>query len=290
MKRLVIQLPGLDEDTVGGIASQIGRAADDRWPGGAFWRGVGIASDQARALAERYGVDAALVPDALRLGDFGLLTLDMDSTLINVECIDELADLAGHKDAVAAITEAAMRGEIADFSESLRRRLALLAGAPDTLLQRVMDDRVRLNPGAERLLGAARSAGLHTLLVSGGFTFFADRLAGRLALDSVLANELEIVDGRLTGRVVGPIVDASAKRSRLLATTERLGIAPTRAIAIGDGANDMPMMEAAGLSVAFHAKPVVRARASCALDHCGLDAVLNLFADQCPVPLGPPRA
>ena len=214
----------------------------------------------------------------LSLAQFRLIAFDMDSTLINIECIDEIAAIAGKGREVAAITEAAMRGEIADFKESLRRRLALLAGTPATALERVYNERLALNPGAEALVGAAKRAGLQVLLVSGGFTYFTSRLVPRLAIDHARANELEIADGRLTGRVVGDIVDAAGKRDALLDTCRAIGCQPTQAIAVGDGANDLEMMRVAGLSVAFHAKPKVRAQANVAIESGGLDRLLEVFA------------
>ena len=204
------------------------------------------------------------------------IAFDMDSTLINIECIDEIADAAGKKAEVAAITEAAMRGEITDFSESLRRRVALLAGVSAEFLAEVYTQRLRLNPGATELLAAAREAGWATLLVSGGFTYFADRVRERLQIDTAFSNTLEIVDGRLTGRVLGAIVDGAAKRQHLLDLCARLGCEPSQAIAVGDGANDLPMMGAAGLSVAFHAKPKVREQAMLAINDGGLDRLLEV--------------
>ncbi len=217
----------------------------------------------------------------LRLADYRLAAFDMDSTLISIECVDELADVVGRKAEVAAITEAAMHGEIADYKDSLRRRVALLEGAPESALQAVYDERLRLNPGVERFVGACRAAGLHTLLVSGGFTFFAERVRARLAIDEARANVLEIADGRLTGRMVdqpwGDICDGAEKRRALLQTCTRLGIEPARAIAIGDGANDLPMMAAAGLSIAFHAKPAVREQAMIAITRGGMDRALEIL-------------
>lgn len=218
----------------------------------------------------------------LRLADFRLIAFDMDSTLINIECVDEIADAAGRKAEVAAITEAAMRGEIADYKESLRQRVALLKGVPVTALHQVYEQRLRLNPGAETLVRACQAAGLKTLLVSGGFTFFTDRIRDRLRLDYTRSNVLEVKDERLTGRMVdqpwGDICDGAEKRRMLLETCERLGIGPRQAIAVGDGANDLPMMGEAGLSVAYHAKPAVRERAMVAIDEGGLDRMLELAA------------
>jgi phosphoserine phosphatase len=216
-----------------------------------------------------------------RLADFGLVAFDMDSTLIDIECVDEIAAAAGLKAEVAAITEATMRGEIADFKESLRRRVALLAGVPKSALHEIATHRLRLNPGVERFVEAVRAAGLKTLLLSGGFTFFSDRVAARLHIDRARANVLEIVDGRLTGRLVaqdwGDIVDGAEKRRTLLGMCEELGLPASRAIAVGDGANDLPMMAAAGLSIAFHAKPKVREQASIAIDEGGMDRALEIL-------------
>ena len=218
----------------------------------------------------------------LRLADFRLAAFDMDSTLIDIECIDEIAAAAaGLKAEVAAITEATMRGEIADFKESLRRRVALLRGIPEQALQHVYDERLRLNPGVETFVAALRAAGLKTLLVSGGFTFFSDRVAQRLQLDYTRANVLEIADGKLTGRLVdqdwGDICDGEEKRRMLVQTCAALGIASTQAIAVGDGANDLPMMGAAGLSIAYHAKPAVREKAMLAINEGGMERALEIL-------------
>jgi phosphoserine phosphatase len=216
----------------------------------------------------------------LRLADFRLIAFDMDSTLINIECVDEIADAAGRKAEVAAITEAAMRGEIADYKDSLRRRVALLAGVPVQALESVYRERLRLNPGAQALVAACQSAGLKTLLVSGGFTFFTDRVRDRLKLDFTRSNVLEVAGGQLTGRMVdqpwGDICDGAEKRRMLLETCARIGCAPRQAIAVGDGANDLPMMGEAGLSVAYHAKPRVREQAMVAIDDGGLDRLLEV--------------
>jgi len=217
----------------------------------------------------------------LALADFRLAAFDMDSTLISIECVDEIADHAGRKAEVAAITEAAMRGEIADYKESLRRRVALLKGVPESALHAVYEQRLRLNPGVERFVGACKSARLHTLLVSGGFTFFSDRVRDRLGIDDTRSNVLEIEGGALTGRMLeqpwGDICDGAEKRRATLAACARLGIAPAQALAVGDGANDLPMMEAVGLSIAFHAKPAVRARATVAITSGGLDRALEVL-------------
>jgi phosphoserine phosphatase len=215
-----------------------------------------------------------------RLADFCLIAFDMDSTLINIECVDEIAAAAGRKAEVAAITEAAMRGEIADYKDSLRRRVALLAGVPVEALEQVWRERLQLNPGAEALVRACQAAGLKTLLVSGGFTFFTDRVRDRLGLDFTRSNVLEIAAGQLTGRLVdqpwGDICDGDEKRRMLEQTCAQLGLAPRQAIAVGDGANDLPMMAIAGLSVAYHAKPKVREQAMVAIDSGGLDRLLEV--------------
>ena len=216
---------------------------------------------------------------APRLADFRLMVFDMDSTLINIECVDEIADAAGLKAQVAAITEATMQGVITDFKDSLRQRVALLRGIPLAHLERVYAERLRLNPGAQVLVNAARSAGLKTLLVSGGFTFFADRVKDTLGIDFARSNHLEIKDGILTGRLVdqcwGDICDGAEKRRTLLELASLMGIAPEQAIAVGDGANDLPMMGVSGLSVAYHAKPKVRAQAQVAINEGGLDRLLE---------------
>jgi len=229
------------------------------------------------AYCGAHALDYAYIDPNAQLADFGLVAMDMDSTLITIECIDEIADFCGLKAEVAAITEASMRGEIKDFNESLTRRVALLKGLDAGALERVYEERLRLSPGAERMLEGARAAGLKTLLVSGGFTFFTERLKTRLGLDYTRANTLEIVDGKLTGKVVGDIVNAEEKARTLIDTCAKIGIEPKRAIAMGDGSNDLKMMAEAGLSVAFRAKPVVRQSASVAFNFVGLDGLLRLF-------------
>jgi phosphoserine phosphatase len=221
----------------------------------------------------------------LQLAQFKLIAFDMDSTLINIECVDEIADAVGLKEEVAAITEAAMRGEIADYKDSLRRRVALLRGVTVADMELVYTHRLQLNPGAEKLVQACKAAGLRTLLVSGGFTFFTDRIRDRLGIDVTRANVLEIESGpncgQLTGRMVdqpwGDICDGAEKRRMLLETCAGLGISPKQAIAMGDGANDLPMMREAGLSVAYHAKPAVREQAMVAIDEGGLDRLLEVL-------------
>lgn len=229
------------------------------------------------AYCGTHALDYAFIEPHAQLSDFGLVAMDMDSTLITIECIDEIADFCGLKAEVAAITEASMRGEIKDFNESLTRRVALLKGLDANALERVYEERLRLSPGAERMLEGARAAGLKTLLVSGGFTFFTERLKARLGIDYTRANTLDIVDGKLTGKVIGEIVNADVKARMLRETCQAIGIDPNRAIAMGDGSNDLKMMAEAGLSVAFRAKPVVREAASVAFNFVGLDGLLRLF-------------
>ena len=216
----------------------------------------------------------------LQLSQFKLVAFDMDSTLINIECIDEVADAAGRKAEVAAITEAAMRGEIADYKDSLRQRVALLRGVPASALAEVYEERLRLNPGAQNLVQACQNAGLRTLLVSGGFTYFTDRIRDQLGIDFTRSNVFEIDNGVLTGRMVdqpwGDICDGDEKRRMLLQTCQQLGISPAQSIAMGDGANDLPMMGLAGLSVAYLAKPKVREQAMVAIHAGGLDRLLEV--------------
>ena len=230
----------------------------------------------------------------LQLSDFKLIAFDMDSTLINIECVDEIADFAGRKAEVSAITEAAMRGEITDFKDSLRRRVALLQGVTVADLQAVYTQRLQLNPGAQALVDTCKKAGLKVLLVSGGFTFFAERVRGRGGIDFVRSHILEVEpragsnqltgpgqqQGTLTGRLVdqswGDICDGAEKRRTLLEVASLLGITPAQCIAMGDGANDLPMMDVAGLSVAYHAKPKVREQAMVAINSGGLDRLLEV--------------
>ena len=226
--------------------------------------------------AQAAQLDATYMMGQRELGEFKLVAMDMDSTLITIECIDEIADMQGLKPQVAAITEAAMRGEL-DFAASLKQRVALLEGLDASALQRVYDERLQLSPGAEKMLAAVQAAGLKTLLVSGGFTFFTERLKQRLGLDYTHANELEIIDGKLTGKVLGGIVDAEEKQRTVERVCAEMGIAPSQAIVMGDGANDLKMMGIAGLSGAFRAKPVVRSQADVALNFVGLDGILNIL-------------
>lgn len=234
------------------------------------------AFDALIPLIEAEKLDWAFIEADKKLSDFGLIAFDMDSTLITIECIDELADFAGKKAEVSAVTEAAMRGEM-DYRESLRRRLALLAGLDARVLARVFAERLLLSPGARELLEAAQNAGLRTAILSGGFTYFTERLRIELGFDFATSNELEISGGKLTGCVVGEIVDAEAKAHHLTRLTRELGLKPEQVIAVGDGANDLLMMAQAGLSVAFRAKPATRAKASLAINFGGLHSLLNIL-------------
>ena len=218
---------------------------------------------------------------SLRLRDFKLIAFDMDSTLINIECVDEIADAVGRKAEVAAITEAAMQGEITDYKESLRQRVDLLRGVSVADMDRIYRERLRINPGAAELVAACKKAGLKVLLVSGGFTHISDRVRDHLGIDYSRANQLEVQNDKLTGRMLaqpwGDICDGEEKRRMLLQTCDLLGISAKQSIAMGDGANDLPMMGEAGVSVAYHAKPVVRAAANICINSGGLDRLLSVL-------------
>jgi len=229
----------------------------------------------AYCVAQR--LDCAFVPEHLTLSNIGLLVMDMDSTLIAIECIDEIADMFNIKPQVAAITESAMRGEI-EFAESLRRRVALLKGLDESALQRVYDERLKLSPGAEHMIATLKANGVKTMLVSGGFTFFTDRLKQKLGLDFAEANVMNIVNGKITGNVLGELLDAQAKADYLTQTRLRLGLKQEQVIALGDGANDLKMMAVAGAGIAYHAKPVVQAQATFALNYTGLEGVIGLLS------------
>ncbi len=273
---LVIQ--GLDVETsdLKQLAKLAGASGIEKLDDRAFrLRGGRPAAGIAGLGAERR-LDFAFVPRERRLADFRLLVMDMDSTLITIETVDELADMVGLKTEVATITGQAMRGEI-EYDESLRRRVALLKGLEESALQRVYDERLKLTPGADALLRKTRALGMKTLLVSGGFTYVTDRLKTRLGLDHCHSNVLEIADGKLTGNLLGAIVNADGKREALLEVRDKLGISRERVIGIGDGANDLKFLAECGVSVAFHAKPIVRDKTTHAISYVGLDGVLHLF-------------
>jgi len=233
-------------------------------------------AEVARFCAEQL-LDCAVVPDQQRLNQFGLCVMDMDSTLISIECIDEIADMMGIKPQIAEITEAAMRGEL-DFAASLKKRVALLKGLPESALHRVIEERLQLNPGAQAWITACKAHRISTMVVSGGFTFFANHVKQLLGLDYAVSNTLEIVDGKLTGNILGDIVDAQRKADELVKLRDQLGLKPEQTIAIGDGANDLKMMAAAAIGIAYHAKPVVQQQATYALNHTGLDGAINLLS------------
>lgn len=226
---------------------------------------------------DTHHVDTALLDAPYRWQDFSVLAMDMDSTVITIECVDEIADFCGKKDEVSAITEAAMRGEIKDYAESLRRRVTLLAGLDAGVLQEVIRYRLKFTPGVKELVAAANTHGLHTLLVSGGFIQFTDFVSEKIGFKETRSNTLEIAEGKLTGRLLGKIVDASVKKATMLAACRRFGVTGKRAIAVGDGANDLEMMKASGLSIAHRAKPAVTAQAMQAIAYGGLDNVLDWF-------------
>lgn len=277
MMHLVVQAPRLEDADVAELLRASLAASATRLAAGA----VRIDDVEPSAaiigfcVARRF--DVAYVPAGRRIDRVGLVAMDMDSTLITIECIDEIADMQGIKPQIAAITAAAMRGEI-DFVESLRRRVGLLAGLDVEALERVYDERLRLSPGAEGMLAAFKANGAKTMLVSGGFTFFTERLKARLGLDYTASNVLEIRTGKLTGRVTGDIVDAAGKAAAVQRLRDDPGMAGKLFVGIGDGANDLPMLAVADVSIAYHAKPVVRERTTHQINHCGLDAVINLFA------------
>ena len=278
---LVVQSPALSTDLIEQAAA-IAEASGVQRIGTTAARLLAVNDNtdtRAEILAwgERSLVDTAYVLAGSRLRDCKVLAMDMDSTLINIECIDEIAAFGGVKEQVASITEAAMRGEIKDFSESLTRRVAFLKGLSADVLQSVYEQKLRFNPGAEKLVATAKQAGLKVLLVSGGFTFFTEKLKARIGLDAAHANVLGAENGLLTGHVVGRILDAQGKADTLRAFAQDCGATANQIIAIGDGANDLKMLGLADYSVAYRAKPVVRTQAKFALNVSGLDGVLNWF-------------
>ena len=273
---LVVQGPALSRGDIEALSLLVKPGAVEPVAPHAFRLRRAMKNEGVAALCEARRIDHAWIPEGRRFADLKLVAMDMDSTLISIECIDELGDLAGRKTEIAGITAQAMRGEI-EYRESLRRRVRALAGLPETGLAEIYEKRLTLTPGAEALVGACKKHGVKLLLVSGGFTFFTERLKQRLGLDYTISNVLEVKDGKLSGELLGDIVDADAKAAKFVSVLQQLGGTKEQSVAIGDGANDLKMMAEAGLSVAFHAKPVVRAQADCAINWCGLDAVVNLF-------------
>jgi phosphoserine phosphatase len=274
---LVIQGADIETRDPKELAKLAGASAIDRLSATAFrlcgaQPAAGIAEFCATAR-----LDHGFVPEGRRLTDFRLLVMDMDSTLITMETIDELADMVNIKAEVAAITSQAMRGEI-EYDESLRRRLALLKGLDESALQRAYDERLKFSPGAERMLAKVRAAGIKTLLVSGGFTYMTDRLKTRIQLDYTHSNVLEIINGKLTGAVIGEIVNADAKLAALRRIAADIGASKEQIAGVGDGANDLKFLAECGVSFAYHAKPVVREKTTYAINQAGLDAMLCLLS------------
>lgn len=273
---LVVQGPEATGLRAAALA-EMSRAAAIEQIGERAWRLRGAERHAGiAAWCDAHRLDHAWVPEDRRLADLRLVALDMDSTLITIECIDEIGEAVGKRAEISALTAQAMRGEI-DYAASLRQRVALLAGLSEDVLEDVYDEKLRLSPGAEPFAAACRNKGIKLLLVSGGFSFFTERLRERLKLDDTLSNVLEIEGGKLTGRVLGGIVDAGAKAAKFHQFARRLGAKREQTAAIGDGANDLKMMAEAGVSIAWRAKPIVRAHATHSLNHAGMDGVLNFF-------------
>lgn len=274
--RLVIQAHLLASAHIEVISNLLGTNGFKQLADNAYATRVSASMPEVAAYCAEHQIDCAFVQDSHSLDKFGLVVMDMDSTAITIECIDEVADMYGLKPQISAITESAMRGEI-EFAESLRRRVALLAGLDESALQRVYDERLKLSPGLLQLVAACKTQGIRTLLVSGGFTFFADRVKALAGLDYAHSNVLDIANGKLTGKIIGDIVDAQAKADSLTRIRNELGLTPQQTIAIGDGANDLKMMAAAGIGIAYHAKPIVQQQATYTLNHSGLDGALALL-------------
>jgi len=273
---LVVQGPDVETTALKELAKLSGAAGIEQAAPNVFRLPGAKPADGIAELCAKQRLDHAFVPEERRLADFRLLVTDMDSTLITIETIDELADLVGKKSQVSEITAQAMRGEI-PYDESLRRRVAVLKGMPETELDRVYIERVKLSPGGDRLIAGVKKAGMKILLVSGGFTHVTDKLKAKLKLDYSRANTLKVAGGKLTGEIEGSIVNADVKREALVAVRDELGITKEQIIAVGDGANDLKFMAEAGVSVAYHAKPVVNRAATHAISYAGLDGLLHLF-------------
>lgn len=276
MQRLVLQGPQLDKDIVGRIATELKGMFEIRHH---FFRMVvknNVSLEQLVDLRSRYSIDINILPEGFDPNDVRLLITDMDSTFINIECVDEIADFMDIKPKVAAITTAAMRGEI-NFETSLTKRIELLEGLSADALDHVYQERLQLNPGGENMIAGLKSRNIRIALVSGGFSYFTKRLKQRYQLDYTLSNTLEISNDKLTGKVHGEIVGAGAKADFLIQLCKQLGINPRQVVAMGDGANDLKMMKLAGLGIAYHAKPAVQAEADVVLNHCGLEGVLGLL-------------
>jgi len=274
---LVIQGAEIETHDLKELAKLAGASAIERLSATAFRLCNAQPAAGIAELCATAKLDHGFVPEDRKLTDFRLLVMDMDSTLITMETIDELADMVNIKAEVAAITERAMRGEI-EYDQSLRERLALLKGLDESALQRVYDERLKFSPGAERMLEKARAAGIKTLLVSGGFTYMTDRLKSRVKLDYTHSNVLEIIDGKLTGKVIGEIVNADAKLAAMRRVAAEIGASKEQIAGVGDGANDLKFMAECGVSFAYRAKPVVREKTTYAINHAGLDAMLCLLS------------
>lgn len=274
---LIIQGLEIENSDLRALAKLAGANEIERITGEAFRLKNAVRREHIAEYCADAGLDFAFVEPTVQLTDFRLIAMDMDSTLLAIESIDEIADMHGMKPRVAEITQRTMRGEIV-FEESLRQRTALLQDLDEDALQQVYDNRVRLSPGAERMLQQVKKAGIRTMVISGGFTFFTERIKTRLGLDYAAANTLEIFDGKLTGKVLGKIIGAEGKAEALKRVSQELGLKREQIIAIGDGANDLKMMGEAGVSIAYHAKPIVQENATYAINHVGLDGVVNLFA------------
>ncbi len=276
MTIIIIQGPGFNQTQATRVATQLGGELSMKTTHAKITCAEAPKAEQLAQLSTQYNMDINALPEGFDPSQVKLLVTDMDSTLISIECIDEIADMMNIKPQVSEITESAMRGEI-DFETSLRRRMALLKGLDEEALDRVYNERLRLNPGAEKMIQGLHALGIKVALVSGGFTYFTEKLQERLGLDYTLANRLAFENGKLTGEVSGEIVGAEAKAQFLLKKCEALGISPSQTISMGDGANDLLMMKEAGLSIAYHAKPTVQQQAHTAINQGGLETVLGLL-------------